>query len=97
MARERYSLGITEAEEPFGVPKGSHVAMMLRGGRTGLRAELARRYFDEHQTVAPQQALADTCVTLEGFAAQMTPQKVHLRVASFFLERRRRGLDRHGR
>jgi hypothetical protein len=81
MAREEYRLGITDADEPFAHRKGSHVAIMLRGGRTGLRAELARRYFDQHHTAAPQQALTDACATLEGFAAQTTPQRLHLRVA----------------
>jgi Domain of unknown function (DUF3854) len=81
MARENYRLGITDNDEPFASRKGSHVVMMLRGGKTGLRAELARRYFDEHHTAAPQQALADACATLEGFAAQRHPERVHLRVA----------------
>jgi Domain of unknown function (DUF3854) len=81
MAREEYRLGITDADEPFVHRTESHVAIMLRGGRTGLRAELARRYFDQHHTAAPQQALTDACATLEGFAAQTTPQRLHLRVA----------------
>jgi Domain of unknown function (DUF3854) len=81
MAREEYTLGITDADEPFAHPKASYVAIMLRAGRTGLRAELARRYFDQHHTAAPQQALTDACSTLEGFAAQTRPQRLHLRVA----------------
>ena len=81
MAREEYRLGITDADEPFAHRTESHVAIMLRGGRTGLRAELARRYFDQHHTAAPQQALTDACATLEGFAAQTSPQRLHLRVA----------------
>ena len=44
-------------------------------------ARLARRYFAENDRVAPQQALADACMVLEGYAAQETPQRVHLRVA----------------
>jgi Domain of unknown function (DUF3854) len=81
MAREEYRLGISDADEPFAHRTESHVAIMLRGGRTGLRAELARSYFDRHHTAAPQQALTDACATLEGFAAQTTPQRLHLRVA----------------
>jgi hypothetical protein len=81
MARQEYRLGITDADEPFAHPKESHVAIMLRAGRTGLRTELARRYFAEHHTAAPQQALSDACATLEGFAAQTSPQRLHLRVA----------------
>jgi hypothetical protein len=80
-AREDYELGITDSDEPFAHRKGSHVAMMLRGGKAGLRAELARRYFDEHRTAAPKLALTDACATLDGFAAQAAPQRLHLRVA----------------
>ena len=54
---------------------------MLRGGRTGLRAQLARRYWDAYDTPAPQQAIADACLVLEGLAAQEEPQPVHLRIA----------------
>jgi hypothetical protein len=84
MARERYTLGVTETGEPFAVDRGRrHIALMLRGGRLGLRANLARRYFAEHETAAGQQALTDACLVLEGYAAQQTPQRVHQRVAEF--------------
>ena len=67
MALRHHRLGVTDADEPFGVSREHpHIAMMLRGGKTGLRAELARRYFAETNTVASQQALADACLVLEG-------------------------------
>lgn len=82
MARAHYRLGITDTDDPFGVTDTEpHIAMMLRGGKTGLRAELSRRFFAETNTVASQQALADACMVLEGFAAQESPQRVYLRVA----------------
>ena len=82
MACEDYTLGVTDTGEPFGIRRDTpHLAMMLRGGRTGLRAELAHRFWDTYQTPAPQQALADACLVLEGKAAQEDPQPVHLRVA----------------
>lgn len=82
LARSEYTLGITETDEPFGVHRDRpHIAMMLRGGKTGLRAELARRYFAETNVVPSQQALADACMVLEGYAAQEVPRPVHLRVA----------------
>ena len=82
LARNEYTLGITDTDEPFGVHRARpHIAMMLRGGKTGLRAELARRYFAENNAVPSQQALADAGMVLEGFAAQETPRQVHLRVA----------------
>ena len=82
MALEEYTLGITDDEEPFARGKHSHVALMLRGGKAGLRAELARRYFDAHHTAAPQQALADALATLEGYAHQRRPERLNLRVAA---------------
>lgn len=82
LARAHYRLGVTDTDDAFGVTEGQpHIALMLRGGKTGLRAELARRFFAETNTVASQQALADAGMVLEGFAAQQEPQRVHLRVA----------------
>jgi hypothetical protein len=81
LARAEYSLGLSDTDEPYGVSVDCpHIALMLRGGRTGLRVELARRYFADHNMVASQQALADACMVLEGFAARQTPQPVYLRV-----------------
>jgi hypothetical protein len=81
MARGAYNLGVTDTDDPYGVSRDRpHIAMMLRGGRTGLRAELARRFFTENNTVASQQALADACTVLEGLAAQEDPRRVYLRV-----------------
>ena len=82
MACDDFALGVTNTGEPFGVRRDpSHLALMLRGGRTGLRAELAHQFFETYQTPAPQQALADACMVLEGKAAQQDPQRVHLRIA----------------
>lgn len=82
LTRADYALGVTDDDRPFGVNTARpHIALMLRGGKTGLRAEVARRYFADHNVVPSQQALADACMVLEGYAAQETPQQVHLRVA----------------
>ncbi|MBI3213169.1 MAG: hypothetical protein HYZ38_05075 [Mycobacterium sp.] len=82
MGRSAYTLGVTDSDDPYGVSNDHpHLAMMLRGGKTGLRAELARQYFDAHNSVPSQQALADACNVLEGFATQEPPQRVYLRVA----------------
>jgi len=82
LARAHYRLGVTDTDDAFGVTENQpHIALMLRGGKTGLRAELARRFFAETNSVASQQALADAGMVLEGFAAQQEPQRVHLRVA----------------
>jgi hypothetical protein len=81
-ARAEYELGVSVTDEPFGVHANlPHVAMLLRGGRTGLRSGLARDYFAKHDAVASQQALSDACAVLEGYAAQQQPRPLHLRVA----------------
>jgi len=82
MARERYSLGVSDDGQPYGsYPDAPHVALPLRGGKLGLRASLARNYFEKHKTVPSSQALADACTVLEGYAMQETPHPLHLRVA----------------
>ncbi len=59
-----------------------HLAILLRGGRAGLRADLAARYFTETGAVAGGQALTDaTLIFLEGLAATQAPDKLNLRVA----------------
>lgn len=80
LARSEYVLGVTDTDEPFGVSTARpHIAMLLRGGRTGLRAELSRQFFALNNTVPSQQALADAGMVLEGFASQEPPRRVYLR------------------
>ena len=82
MAQERYLLGVSEDGEPFGAERTRpHLAMLLRAGKAGLRADLASRYFSDTGTVAGGQALTDATLILEGLAANQTPEKLHLRVA----------------
>lgn len=82
MAEERYLLGVSEDGEPFGADRARpHLAILLRAGKAGLRAELASRYFAETGTVAGGQALTDATLVLEGLAATRTPERLHLRVA----------------
>ena len=81
-ARNAYHLGVSDAGEPFGIPKrGPQVVHMLRGGRASLRGELARNYFRDKGRVAPQQALGDALATLEGFALEHEPTTLFQRVA----------------
>ena len=82
MAQERYLLGVSEDGEPFGADRARpHLAILLRAGKAGLRAELASRYFAETGTVAGGQALTDATLILEGLAATQAPEKLYLRVA----------------
>jgi hypothetical protein len=83
-ARILYHLGVSDDGTPYGTkPDVPHVALPLRGSKTGLRANLARDYFERNDAVASQQALADALTALEGFAAQAEPRRLHLRVAQY--------------
>jgi hypothetical protein len=82
IGRAAYTLGVSDDGTPFGLrPRTPHVALPLRGSGTGLRAELAQRYFTEHMVAPASQALTDACNVLEGFARQQDPSRLHLRVA----------------
>lgn len=83
MTQECYELGCTDDDEPFGASKSQpHVAMLLRGGRAGLRADVAARFFSETGNAASGQALSDAVSILEGLAARQQPERLYLRVAS---------------
>ncbi len=82
LAEASYRFGQSSKHEPFAVPlRGSNVARMLRGAGGSLRAELAAAYFAEHRKIAPQQALTDAVLTLEGMAQEAEPEVLHLRSA----------------
>jgi len=84
LARERYRLGVSSDDEPFAVPlSGPQVVRMLRGGRGSLRAELASAYFAVTGRAAPQQALADALLVLDGLAREHDPEELALRTADF--------------
>src|SRR5215217_1849778 len=80
LAIKRYEFGCTEDGQPFAVKPGGHVVRMLRGGKNSLRVELSKAYFQLHGKAAPQQALADALLVLEGEAMDSDPRRVHLRV-----------------
>ena len=81
LALKRYEFGCTEEGQPFAVKPGGHVVRMLRGGKNSLRAELSRAHYQLYGKAAPQQALADALLVLEGQAQDDDPTPVHLRVA----------------
>jgi hypothetical protein len=81
MAHERFTLGVTTTGEAYAVPvDGPNVARVLRGGRRSVRSELARIYFEQTNTAANAQALADALLVLEGEAQGIEPTEVALRV-----------------
>jgi len=82
LAQQLYRFGVSDAGEPFGVPlAGPKIVAMLRGGRSSLRAQLAKRYYKQTGKAAPQQALADALLVIEGIAQDQAPEELHLRVA----------------
>jgi hypothetical protein len=82
IAIETYRFGISDAGETFAVPlSGPKVVSMLRGGKTSLRALLARGFFKRHGRAAGQQALADALLVIEGIAQDQEPETLYLRVA----------------
>jgi len=81
LALARYRLGVAEGGEPFAVAhKLPHLARLLRG-QGSLRAELAGAYYSATGKAAPQQALADALLVLEGEALHDAPERLYLRVA----------------
>ena len=54
---------------------------MLRGGKTSLRALLAREYFARTGRAATQQALADALLVIEGMAQDADESPLYLRAA----------------
>ena len=71
LAQELYTFGVSDLGEPFAIPiDGPRVVAMLRGGKTSLRALLAREYFTRTGKAATQQALADALLVIEGMAQE---------------------------
>lgn len=82
IAQSLYELGVSEEGHVFGIPRrGPVVVQMLRGGKTSLRAQLARVYFDQTGRVASQQHLADALGVIEGIAQDTPERALNLRVA----------------
>ncbi len=84
MAEEKYDFGISTTGETYAIPKEApRLVAMLRGSNTALRRQLAREYFIEHRRAAPQQAVADALLVIDGYAAhENEEQELYFRVAS---------------
>ena len=53
MAQEMYEFGVSTLGETYAIPKSDPKCVaMLRGSKTSLRKQLARRYFQEHSRAA---------------------------------------------
>ena len=80
IACERYEFGLGDGGETFAVPKdGPRVALMLRGGKTSLRGQLARDYYARTGRAAGQQALADALMVVDGIAQDQDEDRLYLR------------------
>ena len=81
IAEAKFRFGSSDTGEAFAVPlQGPRVVCLLRGNRS-LRSRLAREYFSQKRKAAPQQALADALLVIEGMAQENDPEELHLRVA----------------
>jgi len=84
LALRRYRLGSTEDGDTFGVQlSGPRIVRPLRGSRGSLRAELADAYWDATGRAAPQAALADALLVLEGKALRCAPESLAIRAAEY--------------
>ena len=74
MANDKFDLKLSDDGTVFAVPvSGVPLTYSLRGGKSSLRALLARDYFASTGKVAPQQALADAMLVLEGQGQECDP------------------------
>jgi len=84
LAMEQFRFGVSETGETFALPKsGPSIVAMLRGAKTSLRSQLARSYFKRTRRAAPQQALADALLVIEGMAQAEEPTELYMRVAHY--------------
>ena len=82
IALNEYKFGMSTLGETFAISKqGPKVVSMLRGSKKSLRALLARTYFNKFRKVAPQQAIADAMMVLDGHAQNSDEVELYIRVA----------------
>lgn len=81
MALDRYTFGCTSEGLPFAREPSGHVIRPMRGGKVGLRAELARDFYQRENKIASSSALTDAVTTLEGIATNGPVVSAHLRTA----------------
>ena len=82
IATSSYRLAQTQKGEAFAVKNdGANVALMLSGGRTGLKADLARQFYAIHGKAPSAVALTDAFAVLEGMALQVCPTELFTRIA----------------
>jgi hypothetical protein len=81
LALDPYRVGVSTEGEPFAASKNRlGPALPLRGGKVGLRSQLAARYREKHGSVPTSSALTDALCVLEGMALEQPPEPVFQRV-----------------
>ena len=82
LAMARYTFGVSTTGETYALPKSEpKIVCMLRGSKTSLRGQLAGAFFRHTGRAAPQQALADALLVVEGLAQEAEEIDLFLRVA----------------
>jgi hypothetical protein len=84
LAQSKFTFGLGDQGETFAVPvTGPKVVSMLRGGRTSLRALLAREFYAVTSKAASQSALSDALTIIEGLAQETEETRLYLRAAQY--------------
>ena len=82
LAQECYTFGVTDTGEPFAIPSdGPKVVAMLRGGKTSLRALLAREYFAVTGTARHPAGASGCAPGIEGIAQDGPESPLYMRAA----------------
>lgn len=82
LAMKRFTFGVSDSGETFAVPiNGPRIVQMLRGGKTSLRGQLSKAYFAAKRKTAPQAALGDALLVLQGMAEEEPETQLYQRVA----------------
>jgi hypothetical protein len=82
LALEEYGLGVTPGGKSFAYRRSApHVALDLKGGKLGLRQQLADDYYTKYDAVPAQNSLQQAMTVLEGKAHKQPPTELHVRVA----------------
>ncbi|MCJ0894421.1 hypothetical protein [Rhodococcus sp. ARC_M5] len=83
IALDRYTFGCTPEGLAFARGPAGHVIRPIKGGRGGLRAELAREFYRRESKIASSSALTDAVATLEGIATDGPVVNAYLRTAEY--------------
>lgn len=82
IAEERFCFSQTSKGEPYAVEiEGPNLALMLSGGRQGLKSMLAKCFRKKYGNTPSATALNDAFAVLEGIALESSPLELFTRIA----------------